>query len=335
MAAIACWPTLRQPKNMLSASSHQQKEISLRPSIGSFRHAGGYFQTHAWLSVSMAVTAAVSRAATNAGAGRHLQRRRRCVMARSSSGDEDFDYGAGKDYWDKRYEKEEGSTYDWLGGYEKFREFIEKATSRVSDTQPRLAKILDLGCGNARMSEDMYDDGYQHITALDISEVAIDAMRTRNAEARPKIAWVVGDAFDLQFEDETFDVVIDKSTTDAVSCDVDALHQNMTKMTGEVYRVLREGGTYLVFSAVEEVARNSLRLPHLSFDVSEKELLLPFATLTAFSAVKRPGKATMLADQALRAAEEIDIAHAQERRRKAEAEERLKATAPSSFGVLD
>eukprot|EP00438_Fugacium_kawagutii_P036197 Skav232984 [mRNA] locus=scaffold1735:540974:549526:+ [translate_table: standard] len=97
----------------------------------------------------------------------------------------------------------------------------------------------------------MYDKGFEQITGLDISDVAVESMRVRNAEKRPKIQWVAGDAFDLPFEDESFDVVIDKSTTDAVSCDKDHIHENMTKMYGEVQRVLKKGGTFLVFSAVD------------------------------------------------------------------------------------
>ncbi|OLP81606.1 Methyltransferase-like protein 13 [Symbiodinium microadriaticum] len=118
---------------------------------------------------------------------------------------------AGKDYWDNRYKKEEGKNFDWLGDYEKFREFIESATASL-DGGPRSAKVLDLGCGNAKLAEEMYDDGFENITALDISEVAIESMRQRNFEERPNIDWVVGDAFDLQLEDESFDLVIDKST---------------------------------------------------------------------------------------------------------------------------
>ncbi|CAJ1407735.1 unnamed protein product [Effrenium voratum] len=171
---------------------------------------------------------------------------------------------------------------------------------------------------------------------------------SRNAEKRPGIEWachspgshevnsrsVVGDAFNLEFEDGSFDLVIDKSTTDAVSCDKDHIHENLTKMYGEAQRVLKDGGTFLVFSAVESVARLALQLPHLAFNVKEKELFLPFASLWGFEAV-RGGEQRMPLDEAIRQARAADLAIAEERRLKQEAEERLKSTAPSSFGVLD
>ena len=42
-------------------------------------------------------------------------------------------------------------------------------------------------------------------------------------------------------------------------------------MYGEAQRVLKPGGSCLVFSAVEHVPRTALRLPHLAFEVTEKE----------------------------------------------------------------
>ena len=41
-------------------------------------------------------------------------------------------------------------------------------------------KILNLGCGNAEFSEDMYDDGYFNIYNIDIAENVIEFMGNRN-----------------------------------------------------------------------------------------------------------------------------------------------------------
>ncbi|CAK9081763.1 unnamed protein product [Durusdinium trenchii] len=308
---------------------HLQATAELRPSLGISR---GQQLQNATTSLLRPLAVAAAAGAT-AGIGRGRGRSRVFQSAERSSAtdsDEDFDYGAGKAYWDKRYQNEVGNTYDWLGGYEKFSEFIESATKDLSE--PTSARILDLGCGNARLAEDMYDRGFYNITGLDISDVAIESMRQRNAEERPKIHWVVGDAFELPFEDEAFDLVIDKSTTDAVSCDQDHLNENLTKMYSEAQRVLKKGGTLLVFSAAKQVPRTGLRLPHLSFELEEKELYLPFASLWAFVAIKTDRPAMPLS-QALQMAQGADLQMLQARKREEEAEERLKST--SSFGVLD
>jgi 2-polyprenyl-3-methyl-5-hydroxy-6-metoxy-1,4-benzoquinol methylase len=48
------------------------------------------------------------------------------------------------------------------------------------------SKVLVLGCGNAEFSEDMYDDGYNNIYNIDISEFVIKTMKERNIN-RPKM----------------------------------------------------------------------------------------------------------------------------------------------------
>eukprot|EP00443_Scrippsiella_acuminata_P132091 CAMPEP_0115659048 /NCGR_PEP_ID=MMETSP0272-20121206/45523_1 /TAXON_ID=71861 /ORGANISM="Scrippsiella trochoidea, Strain CCMP3099" /LENGTH=324 /DNA_ID=CAMNT_0003097151 /DNA_START=29 /DNA_END=1000 /DNA_ORIENTATION=+ len=266
--------------------------------------------------------------ATASGAA--LARRARNFGCALTAVSENFNYGEA-DYWDQRYEEDgRESSYDWLGDYEKFRPHIEAAAARIGGG--RAVSVLDLGCGNARLAEDMHDDGYTNVTGVDISEVAISMMRERNAETRPGIKWVVGNAFELDFPDSSFDIVIDKSTMDALSCEAGKTNQNMVKLTGEVSRVLRTGGAYLVFSATN-MGEASLHLPHLMFDVKHEDIPMPFSQLTVSTAVKQPGADARLLfggkEKALEAAEHFDRQLAEGRRQREEAEKRLKETAPA------
>lgn len=69
-------------------------------------------------------------------------------------------------YWDNRYRFTSGQTYDWLEDYETLKPHISK------HLRPEF-RILVLGCGNARFSEDMYNDGFHNIFNNDISAVVI------------------------------------------------------------------------------------------------------------------------------------------------------------------
>lgn len=40
-------------------------------------------------------------------------------------------------------------------------------------------KILMAGCGNSRLTEEMFDEGYSTITNIDVSSVVIDQMMSR------------------------------------------------------------------------------------------------------------------------------------------------------------
>lgn len=53
---------------------------------------------------------------------------------------------------------------------------------------------------------------------MDISSVCIEQMKARNNKARPQMEFEVMDVRDMKYEDEHFDLIIDKSTIDALLC---------------------------------------------------------------------------------------------------------------------
>jgi len=69
-------------------------------------------------------------------------------------------YGS-KIYWDNRYEKEGDTSFDWYQKYSGVSHIIKQLV------QP-LDRVLMLGCGNSKLSEDMVDDGYHKIVNIDI-----------------------------------------------------------------------------------------------------------------------------------------------------------------------
>ena len=74
-----------------------------------------------------------------------------------------------------------------------------------------------LGCGNAKFSEDLYDTGFKNIYNVDISSVVIKQMMVRNKQ-RIKMQYETMDVINLKYDDNFFDVAIDKSTIDAILC---------------------------------------------------------------------------------------------------------------------
>ena len=92
------------------------------------------------------------------------------------------DYGE-IEYWDKRYEKEKDKTFDWLESWDDVKEILEKNAINgltelenciENDKVKKQTSILNLGCGNSVICEDMYDEGYTDIFNMDISSVCIE-----------------------------------------------------------------------------------------------------------------------------------------------------------------
>ena len=71
-------------------------------------------------------------------------------------------------------------------------------------------------------------------------------MRFRNRK-RKRMVYEVMDCCDLKYPDNFFDIIIDKSTIDAILCG-DNAYLNTALMLKESQRVLREGGHYLAIS---------------------------------------------------------------------------------------
>ncbi len=59
-----------------------------------------------------------------------------------------------KDYWDQRYKKQQGTTFDWLEDYENVRGLMEKYVKKTD-------KILMLGCGNAGLLKRNFGNNVQ------------------------------------------------------------------------------------------------------------------------------------------------------------------------------
>ena len=129
------------------------------------------------------------------------------------------------------------------------------------------ARVLVLGCGNAAFSEQMYDDGYKNIVNIDISKSVIDYMRVRN-EKRSGMEWLEMDVRKLEFDDNYFDLLIDKSTIDALLCGKYS-YINVAHMMNESQRVLKVGGSYMAISyGCPENRLIHFQREHLSFDIS-------------------------------------------------------------------
>jgi len=83
------------------------------------------------------------------------------------------------------------------------------------------------------------------VTNIDFSQTVITLMEEKYRETYPKMVFRKMDAMDMKdFQDEMFNIVIDKGTLDAVMCSDDFVI-NGHKVISEVYRVLKPGGKYI------------------------------------------------------------------------------------------
>jgi SAM-dependent methyltransferase len=142
------------------------------------------------------------------------------------------DYGSSA-YWDTRYENHP-TPFDW---YQDWSDLHTILKDFFNPTQ----LVLNIGCGNSRMSTEM-SESFKLVINIDISSVVIRQMEasTPNQE---KLRWFTMDCTDMTFEDGIFDLVFDKGTLDALFCGDEAM-EKVEQTLEEVYRVLRPNGLF-------------------------------------------------------------------------------------------
>ena len=104
-------------------------------------------------------------------------------------------------------------------------------------------KFLDLGCGAGNNSKFLAKEGFS-VWGIDGSETAIKVAKRRmkTKELEGKTNFMVGDFTELPFDNNKFDCIIDRQS---VSANNKKEIKNI--ISKEVYRVLKEGGSFISF----------------------------------------------------------------------------------------
>lgn len=112
---------------------------------------------------------------------------------------------------------------------------------------PGAHRILDLGCGTGWLLGQAPAEGNPVRVGLDLS---FHSVRTASAQ-NPNVCFVCANGLNLPFESASFDIVISH---------VSLPYMNTKRALGEIYRVLRPGGSiFLTFHSFYYVKRRMLR----------------------------------------------------------------------------
>ncbi|KAF4656609.1 Hexaprenyldihydroxybenzoate methyltransferase, mitochondrial [Perkinsus chesapeaki] len=105
---------------------------------------------------------------------------------------------------------------------------------------PSNGRYLDVGCGGGLLTEDMASLYGYNITGIDISEASLQQAR-QHGQHLPNLHYQVGSAYEIPFEDSSFDGVIISEVLDHL--------MDLRKAISEIHRVLKPGGV-VVFDTI-------------------------------------------------------------------------------------
>jgi ubiquinone/menaquinone biosynthesis C-methylase UbiE len=145
--------------------------------------------------------------------------------------------------------------------------------------------VVEIGCGDVPLGRDLVAsildmetqievdaaNILKKVVCLDYSENVIDAMREAQKEQQEKstkkskrttipLLYEVADARELPYKDETFELLLEKGTLDAMLSDRDGNgSKNCLKIVAECARVLKRGGCMVVISHLNAHVQTGLQ----------------------------------------------------------------------------
>ncbi|AEF96951.1 class I SAM-dependent methyltransferase [Methanotorris igneus] len=145
-----------------------------------------------------------------------------------------------KEYIKSRW-NEHAKNYDKIPAHgvnsEKDKKVVKNALKEILK---RKMKILDVGCGTGFLSLILAELGHE-VVGIDLSEGMLNKAREKAKNLGLDIEFMVGDAENLPFEDNTFDAIVERHILWTLP--------NPKKAIKEWMRVLKDGGKIILIES--------------------------------------------------------------------------------------
>lgn len=111
-----------------------------------------------------------------------------------------------KTHWENIYATKKPHQVSW------YRTHLETSIALIErSASDRSASIIDVGGGESTLVDDLLARGFQNITVLDVSQVAIEATQNRLGYHAERIHWLVADITQVELEPRSYDVWHDRA----------------------------------------------------------------------------------------------------------------------------
>ena len=109
-------------------------------------------------------------------------------------------------HWESVYGKKAPTEVSW------FRPHLDTSLSLIQRVaSERSAAIIDVGGGESTLVDDLLSIGYDDLTVLDISRVAMEHTERRLGSAGSLVKWLVGDITTIALAQQAYDVWHDRA----------------------------------------------------------------------------------------------------------------------------
>jgi len=111
-----------------------------------------------------------------------------------------------KEHWEEVYGKKEDNQVSW------YQDVPETSLRLIRDLRLALDDaVIDLGGGNSNLTHELYKEGYQNLSVLDISGLALARSRKKMGAGGSGVNWIESDVLDFDAYNQ-YEVIHDRAT---------------------------------------------------------------------------------------------------------------------------
>jgi 2-polyprenyl-3-methyl-5-hydroxy-6-metoxy-1,4-benzoquinol methylase len=182
-------------------------------------------------------------------------------------------------HWEKVYGEKAPNAVSWYTPHlVRSLEIIERAAPSHSTS------IIDVGGGESTLVDDLLARGYQNVTVLDVSQIAIDVTKKRLGIASESVRWIVADVTKAEFAPRAYDVWHDRAVFHFLTAADERL-----EYVRKVANAVKPGGHILVSTFGAEGPTKCSGLDVVRYDAQSlhREFGVRFRLLESFEELHR------------------------------------------------
>lgn len=163
-----------------------------------------------------------------------------------------------KSHWEHVYETKSVDAVSW------FQPHAEQSLRLIRQTGlAPTASIIDVGGGASTLVDDLLDDGFRHVTVLDVSGAALAAARARLGERAASVTWLEADITQVALPRHAYDLWHDRAVFHFLTSDGDR-----RAYVAAVQRAVKPGGYVIVATFAEDGPLQCSGLPVVRYSPS-------------------------------------------------------------------
>lgn len=164
-----------------------------------------------------------------------------------------------KDHWENVYSIKSSNTVSW------FQEHAETSLALIYASKlAKSAAIIDIGGGASTLVDDLLNLGFQHLSVLDLSAVALATTKIRLGEKAKTINWIEADITQANLPPQAFDLWHDRAAFHFLTMDKQR-HAYKKKLL----HALKPKGRLIVSTFAEDGPMHCSGLPVRSYSAEQ------------------------------------------------------------------